>query len=133
MPEGGRYEKIPRPESIEYFINAISGHSKVQEVNQIDTQLFEVIKKNGKRLLVHLTNYYIVTAAEVIEILSQSPDIDAIVTISQWNQWSESGREQAISQGVGLFIMRQFMGALNFDGQRFYQFLTADQREKYKY
>ncbi len=132
MPEGGRYEKIPRPESIQYFLDAIGGHNKVRKIEQVEEQLFKITKTNGKKVLVHLTNIYVVSEAEVFEIMSSHDHIDAIVTISTWNSYSISGKEVAKANKIGLFLMDEFMGALNFEGNLFINYLTAYQREQLK-
>ncbi len=132
MPEGGRYQKIPRPESIQYFLDAIGGHNKVRKIEQVEEQLFKITKTNGRKVLVHLTNIYVVSEAEVIEIMSSHNHIDAIVTISTWNSYSVNGKEVAKANKIGLFLMDEFMGALNFEGNLFINYLTAYQREQLK-
>ncbi|MCQ6267138.1 hypothetical protein M1K46_15885 [Fictibacillus sp. WQ 8-8] len=132
MPEEGRYKKIPRPESIQYFLDAIGGHNKVRKIEQVEEQLFKITKTNGRKVLVHLTNIYAVSEAEVIEIMSSHSHIDAIVTISNWNSYSVSGKEVAKANKIGLFLMDEFMGALNFEGNLFINYLTAYQREQLK-
>lgn len=130
MPEDGRYEKKPRPDSIKYFIRAISSHNKVRKIDQIEEQLFKITKSNGTKMFVHLTNIYVVSEAEVIEIMSSHEHIDAIVTISLWNSYSERGKEVAKANEIGLFLMDEFMGALNFEGNLFINYLTPSQREQ---
>ncbi|WP_066074637.1 hypothetical protein [Neobacillus soli] len=132
MPEGGRYEKIPRPESIQYFLDAIGRHNKVRKIEQVEEQLFKITKRNGRKVLVHLTNIYVVSEAEVIEIMSSHNHIDAIVTISTWNSYSVSGKEVAKANKIGLFLIDEFMGALNFEGNLFINYLTPFQREQLK-
>lgn len=131
MPEQGKYKKIPRPESIEYFIGRVSGHKKVCELIQLDNQLFR-IKKHNNELLVFVTNYYVVSEAEVYEITSQYKNLDCIVTISAWNSYSKAGKEASKIQGIGLFVMNEFLGALNFDGKAFINYITPEERERRK-
>ncbi|MEC2076390.1 hypothetical protein [Metabacillus fastidiosus] len=132
MPELGRYEKKPRPESIKFFLSRVEGHSKVLSVEQLGEQLFQITKMNDRKILVHLTNYYVVSEAEVYEILSQHTGIDCIVTISAWNSYSTGGAMVAKEQGVGLFVINEFLGALNFDGQAFINYVTPAERERRK-
>jgi hypothetical protein len=128
MPDLGYYEKLPRPESILFFMSRVEGHSKVISIEQLEKQLFEITKKNGKKLLVHLTNYYVVSEAEVYEIMSQHNKytIDSIVTISLWNSYSPSGKSTAKENGIGLFLINEFLGALNFDGKAFINYITPE-------
>jgi len=122
MPDANpRYEKIPRPESIEAFRTYVSGHSKVSEVQQLETVVFRVQKAYLTNIGVVLTNIYTVSQADVLEILSGSYGItvNAIVTMSAWNGYTDEAKDYAESQNVGLFTFKEFMGALNFDGHRF--------------
>ncbi|MFJ5623386.1 hypothetical protein ACIQD3_11730 [Peribacillus loiseleuriae] len=134
MPEYGYYKKIPRPESIEYFKTTLKGHSKVSDITQLETQLFKITKTNDKEFLVHLTNFYIVGEAEVYEILSNHSDIklDAIVTISNWNQCTSDGKIVAKQNDIGLFVMSDFLGAINYDGQNFINYISPAELERSK-
>jgi hypothetical protein len=84
------------------------------------------------KILVHLTNIYVVSQAEVYEIMAQHKHLNAIVTISNWNSYFEKGKEVARENIIGLFLMNEFMGALNFEGDRFINYLTPSQRENLK-
>ena len=132
MPEYGYYEKLPRPESIYYFLSRVQCHNKVISAEQIEEQLFKITKVNGKKIFIHLTNYYVVSEAEVYEIMSQheSYKIDCIVTISMWNGYSSSGKRVAKENSMGLFVMNEFLGALNFDGQAFIDYITPEERKR---
>ncbi|MGE7907541.1 hypothetical protein ACQKNS_24535 [Peribacillus sp. NPDC094092] len=123
--------KRPRRESIEYFISRIQTHRTVLEIEheQGHEHVFKIKKKNGKKLIVYLTDFYIVTEAEVYEIMSEYYEINAIVTISNWNSYSYLGRETARENDIGLFLMSEFMGALNFDGNSFINYISPAERE----
>lgn len=132
MPDLGYYEKLPRPDSIRFFMSRVKGHSKVESIEQLEEQLFKIIKLNGKELLVHLTNYYVVSEAEVYEIMSQhnGHKLNSIVTISLWNSYSSTGKSVAEENGIGLFLINEFLGALNFDGKAFINYITPEERKR---
>jgi hypothetical protein len=134
MPEGGYYEKRPRPESIQYFMNRVNGHTKVLSVKKIGDQLFEIKQRNGKIIYVYLTNIYIIGEAEVYEILAENKEnhLDSIVTISSWNQVSSAGKQAGKDNGLGIFIMSDFLGALNYDGEAFTNYISPAEREENK-
>ena len=69
MPELGKYEKLPRPESISQFLKYIVGNPFVKEVIKLDDQLFLISRKDKSDLRIYLTNVYIVGFADVMEIL----------------------------------------------------------------
>lgn len=132
MPDLGYYEKLPRPDSIRFFMSRVNGHSKVESIEQLEKQLFRITKLNGKELLIHLTNYYVVSEAEVYEIMSQHSGhkLDSIVTISRWNSYSPSGKTVATENNIGLFVMNEFLGALNLNGKAFINYITPEERKR---
>ncbi|RFB33529.1 hypothetical protein DZB86_27330 [Bacillus sp. RC] len=121
----------PRPESVNYFISRIESHNAVQDIYKIEGKenVFNITKTNEKELIIYVTDFYIVSEAEVYDIMAECPNVNAIVTISNWNSYSLLGRETAREHSIGLFVMREFMGALNFDGSRFINYISAAERE----
>jgi hypothetical protein len=89
-----------------------------------------VRRKNKTDLRVHLTNTYIVGDAEVHEILSEDPNIDAIVTMSQWNGYTDSAKLNCKDRGVGLFKFDEFLGAAFYDGQKFVDYSAPSYEER---
>jgi hypothetical protein len=120
MPDSDpRYEKTPRPESIDYFITAVSGHSKVMKVETVSNILYRILRFDLPNIKVFLTNIYTVSLADVIEILGNNEGINTIITMSVWNSYTEEAKKYCISQNIGLFQFVEFMGALNFEGIKF--------------
>lgn len=119
MPELGKYEKLPRPESIKAIIDYSLRNTCVKNVEQTDSQIIEVKRKEKEDLIVYLTNIYIVSETDVQEILLSFPDIDCIVTVSAWNSYTEHAKIVSISKSVGLFKFKEFLGALYYDGSKF--------------
>lgn len=118
-----------RRESITYFESVLKNHSKVIQVNRKDDYLFEVTKTNAKQILVYFADIYIISEAEVLYVMSEYEGVGAIVTSSNWNSYTDSGKETAKENDIGVFLISEFMGALNYDGQRFLDYLTKAQRE----
>jgi hypothetical protein len=72
--------------------------------------------------MVYLTNLYVVGIADVHEIMSKFPEVNCIVTISNWNSYSNKAKEFSKSQGIGLFKYSEFYGALYYDNDGFYNY-----------
>ncbi len=119
MPESWKYEKIPRPESIAFFQEKLQLHRGVRSVKQIESQIFLITKSNRKKITVFLTNIYIVWKADLYEILSAHAQINCIVTISAWNGYTNEAKEDSIRNNTGLFTFAEFLGALNYDEEKF--------------
>ena len=94
MPELGRYKKVPRPESIETFIRYLSSNPVVISIERKGLQLVEIIRNGKSNLKVFMTNIYIVGLADVYEILSEVGHVDAIVTMSAWNSYTQEAKEE---------------------------------------
>lgn len=121
------YSRYPRPESIAFFEKAMKQHDKVTYLRKISEYYYEVIRKNMPSVKVLVTNFYTVGLANVQEILSDYNDIDCIVTISNWNGYTQEAQDWGTSHHVGVFKMGEFMGALNVSEP--YRYLRPKDRE----
>ena len=132
MPEGGKYKKLPRPESFRFFEERISSYPFCIDVKKCDTQVYKILRRGKSDLVVFLTNIYIVGEADVYEIISNYPEIDTIVTISNWNSYSDSAKQVAKENRVALFRMDEFQGAIHYDGQRYIDY-EPPKRDEYDF
>lgn len=114
-----------RPESVLYFEKIIRSHDKVRSLEKIDEYLYCLTLYNSKEYKVYITNLYTVGIADVIE-LSRAYDLNAIVTMSSWNSYTLEAKEYGQSMGIGVFIFKELMGAINFDRPEQY-FTTYDE------
>lgn len=129
MPDSNpRFQKLPRPETIEAFVKYVSNSKVVLNVTLVKPQLLIVTKTDGAFLKVHITNIYIVGEADVAEILADEGEIDAIVTLSAWNSYSSRAKSICRDQGVGLFVFKEFLGAVYYSGQKFLDYIHPDDR-----
>jgi len=119
MPEIGRYKKIPRPESIDYFIKLTRNHNAVSNVEKIADYVFRIKRNNKPSINVFLTNIYIVGEADVHEIISSNSQISCIVTVSNWNSYTEDAKRLCKDLGIGLFVVSEYYGALHYAGRKF--------------
>ncbi|ABR33067.1 hypothetical protein [Clostridium beijerinckii] len=119
MPEGGKYEKLPRPESVKALIKFVSANSFVSDIEELDQQILKIIRVGKSNLIVYLTNIYIVSEADVNEILLENRSIDCIVTVSAWNKYTSMAKNEAKEKNIGLFKFKEFLGAIYYDGQEF--------------
>lgn len=125
MPDG--YQKVPRPESIKYFEDSTQRHSNVISVENTKGSVYDVSRYNSP-LRVHLTNIYIVGIADVHEILAHDADVNCIVTISAWNSYTQEAKDYCIASKIGLFKFREYYGALNFEGDKFLDYILPEDR-----
>ena len=128
MPEQGRYEKVPRPESIEQLARYLRSSNAVEAVALESGQLIVVSRVKYSPLRAFMTNVYIVSLADVHEILTQASEIDAIVTMSAWNGYTAEAKAFCKEQRIGLFKFKEFLGAVHYDGDRFVNYVPPDER-----
>lgn len=123
MPEGNpRYRDLPRSESIAYFEDGTRSHGAVRLVTKLNEKEYFIQRWHKSDLYVYLTNIYIVSVADVHEIKMKFPNVQCIVTISNWNSYSPDARSFCESQKIGLFRYQEYYGALNYDNDRFYNY-----------
>lgn len=126
-------EQTPRYDSIIFFKNLIANHSKVNSTVQIGKPLFKIEKLNGNILTALLVDIYIISEAEILDLMSKYSNIDAIINISAWNSYTSSAKELAKEQTIGLFMLGEFMGALNYDNRKsFINYIPPHEREENK-
>lgn len=129
MPDANpRFKKLPRPETIEAFVKYVNNSKIVSSVTHVKPQLLIVKKADGSTLKIHITNIYIVGEADVAEIMADEGEIDAIVTLSAWNSYSSRAKSICRDQGVGLFVFKEFLGAVHYSGDRFLNYINPDDR-----
>lgn len=122
---------LPRPESVLFFEQAIIKHDKVISLEKIDDYHYCLNLTNSRSYKVYLTNIYTVGLADVVE-LSTTFELDAIVTMSMWNSYSLDAKKYGQDIGVGVFIFRELMGAINFEKPEEYYSDIIDGKKVYE-
>lgn len=110
MPD--QFIKFPRVESIQYFESAMYGHNKVLRCKKISDSYYEIQREDLPPIFVFVSNYYALSVSDYYEITSEY-QIDCLVTISNWNRVTQDAYELGRRNGIGVFTMSEFMGALN--------------------
>ena len=113
-----------RPESVAFFEKAIGGHSMVEGLLPVGEQAYAVVRASPPTVRVWVCDVYRVSASDVAAILAEDPQIEAIVTMSIWNDVTVEAREDGATRGVGVFIFKELMGALNYQDDEFFNYQT---------
>lgn len=130
MLEEGRYEKLPRPESIQALQRYLSSNPVVAKTELSKPQLLIVRRTDKPDLTIFLTNVYIVGEADVYEIFAIHRELNAIVTMSAWNGYTNKAKELCRARGVGLFEFKELLGAVYHTGEKFLDYEAPDERER---
>lgn len=105
----------PRPESIDFFERSISNHSKTRWLERLEDCHYVIHRKGLPSYEVLITDYYTLGLADYLEIKEEYPLIQGIVTLSNWNGYTHQAKATAKQQNVGIFIMSELLGALNWN------------------
>ena len=120
--------KFPRPESIHFFEQAMRSHDKVESFRKLSDSYYEITRYDIPKIRVFVSNYYVLSLSDYYDIKDEYPDIDCLITISNWNRVSEDAYRQGKRNQVGVFTMREFMGAINIE--RPYRYIRPIDRER---
>lgn len=78
----------------------------------------------------YLTNQYELGVADIFEILAEAPETNCIVSTMDYNHYSTEAKDAATEAGVGLFKATEFLGAVYYDGPKFLEYLSPEQRRR---
>ncbi|MEV7847228.1 hypothetical protein AB0O50_24925 [Streptomyces cyaneofuscatus] len=129
MSEGSRSDKHPHPESLKAVRRALGANNSVSDYTEIAPRVYKVLRAGKTDVVVYVTNIYTVGVADVQEILEECPSVTCILTVSAWNQYTSQAKDYAKSISVGLFKFYEWMGALNYDGDAFLDYIAPRDRE----
>ncbi|HEU5023910.1 MAG TPA: hypothetical protein VFV01_03215 [Spirillospora sp.] len=130
MPESGYYEKRPRPEHRKFLTRHLALRENISEVREMDDFRLVVARPEQEDICVYLTNKYILGVADVMEILEIAPESTCIVSTMDYNQYTPEAKLYARERDVGLFKSKEFLGAVHYEGSRFLDYLSPEQRER---
>ncbi|MFT8912947.1 hypothetical protein [Zymomonas mobilis] len=114
---------------IERFLSTHSAIASLQELNR-GTMLVELC--DGRKLKVFVTNTYYFTDYTLERVLEVDPAVDVIICSSPAGQYSDSAKKECIEREIGLFMLGEFMGAINHNGDLYLNFLLKSDREQRK-
>lgn len=112
MPD---YEYImyPRKESIRFFEQAMRNHTRVDNIIRISEAYYEIHRDCLSTIKVFVSNYYALSEADYYEVIDEYPDIDCLITISDWNEVTDEAYILGKRHCVGVFKISDFMRAIN--------------------
>lgn len=118
------YSRYPRPESIRFFETTISNHSATRRLEKTEDYHYKIHRFDMPTFEVVVTNHYTIGLADYYEIKDEYPRIQGIVTISNWNGYTHQAKVAAKNQQIGIFVMNELLGALNWNEP--YKYIKKD-------
>ncbi len=129
--------KVREKEELEFRRNQVStfidrflaNHDFVVEMEELNRATMYITLKDGRDLRVFVTHTYYFTEYTLEKVIAVDPQVEAIICSCPSGQYSESAKQLCIENGIGLFMLKEFMGALRYKGDRFLNFLLRDERK----
>ena len=121
MPLESRYLQ---DNGVSFTLAQIQKHPKVESFELLCKNSYYAllrIKRVGRLsdLFVYIADVYTLTASDVNEIAFKYPDVNCIVIISVWNQYTAKAKELAKKYDIGLFKQDELWTALGRYGKLF--------------
>jgi len=108
----------------------LSGHNAIASLQELNRGTMLVELRDGRKLKVFVTNTYYFTDYTLERVLEVDPAINVIICSSPAGQYSTSAKALCIEQGIGLFMLGEFMGAIHQRGEQYLNFLLRADRER---
>ena len=102
---------------MQYYIRKVDSVTLIEE--DFYKAIFEIQLSDGRLLITYIADVYVLTAADVREVVSEYDDVDCIVVVSNWDHYTSDAKNIAKAMGIGVFTLNEFMKALNYNGRRF--------------
>jgi hypothetical protein len=119
-----------RYNTVQTFVERfLARHNAITTLQELNRGTMIVSLRDGRELKVFVTNTYYFTDYTLERVLEVDPAVDAIICSSPAARYSDSAKRQCIERGLGLFMLGEFMGAINFQGEQYLNFLLRADRE----
>lgn len=132
-----QHPEIVEQQELEFRYNTVktfverflSGHNAITALQELNRGTMIVTLRDGRELKVFVTNTYYFTDYTFERVLEVDPAVDTIICSSPAARYSDSAKRHCIERGIGLFMLGEFMGAINFQGEQYLNFLLRADRE----
>jgi hypothetical protein len=97
------------------FLEKVLGeHTRVESFDSDGDRTYTVVRNQGDTLRIYLTGKYTFGILDYYELRANHPTVDCIVAASPYLSYTRDAKEAARGDCVGLFTMKEFLGALNY-------------------
>ena len=118
-----------RQKTIFLYINKfLASHSFIKRMEAWNVAIFKVFLADGRELKVFVTATYYFTEYTLEKIQSIDPNIDAIICSYPYSTYSKSAKKQCVKSNIGLFMLKEFMGAVPYKGEKFLNYLLKEDK-----
>jgi hypothetical protein len=118
---------------IKSFENALEGHRKIEKFKRVQDIVFHITLWDYSEIKVLLLDKYTLGIAAVLDVLKEFHDIDHIVSGANWNGYTKEAKQYGWDNDIGIFVMGEFLGALNWQNPIKYHKKDRDGNPVYQY
>jgi hypothetical protein len=104
-----------KPGGIAFFESAMGKHAAVASLIRVSEQYYKIERERGDELLVYLSGMYVLGLFDYHDLVHQYTGLSSIVLAGPWQSFTSDAKEQAVTEKVGLFKIKGFMGSLNHE------------------
>ena len=119
--------------TISFVERALRSHSKVVQFKRSKDIVFKITHIDGRVMKMVLVNEYTLGVAAVHLVLSQFPGTEYVVTCANWNAYTREAKEYGRQNGIGVFVIGEFFGALHWTDPKEYVQKDKDGNPIYHY
>ena len=113
-----------------FFEDRMREHSKVQDIKNIDTGLYNVLLVDGRVLRVFICECYAFGDASCHETVENYGSVNAVIISSNWCGYDFEMKLARIQERVGVFDIKGFMVAIN--KLNYWEYMTEEERDRLK-
>ena len=111
-----------------YIEKFLANHTFIEHMEKLNIYMFEVLLKDCRNLRVFATSTYFFTEYTFHQITAIDPAIDVIICSNPHASYTEEAKSLCIGQNIGLFNLREFMGAIRKQGNEFLNYLLQEDK-----
>jgi hypothetical protein len=120
-----------RSKQIETYINRfLSSHSRITALQALNQSTMLVNVDDGTTIKVFVTNTYVFTEYTFDKVMAVDPAIEAIICSCPAGGYSDGAKRLCIENGIGLFMLGEFMGAIGKQGEDYLNYLLKSERQE---
>lgn len=119
--------------TIRFVEQALEGHTKVSSFERSQDIVFEIELTSGAQITMLLVNEYTLGMAAIYKAIHEFPGVDYIVTCADWNAYTREAKDYGVQNDIGIFVLGEFFGALNWSNPKKYVKKDANGKPVYNY
>ena len=113
-----------------FFEKRMDEHGQVLSCKEEASGIYTLTRKRGHPLRIFICECYSFGVAEYMEVVDKIGKIDVVIINSIWCGYTWEAKLHCRKLKVGLFMIGEFMAALNRDD--YWNYLTDEQKEDSK-